>query len=235
MNIVEELVTRLARKRDAGAINLTCIAENGTESFARVSQGNTFRHIVLFPFRRRRFVVKLYSRVVGVISWQEILDAKRGSDEAAHYLPVAPTLYVYGLDAIGEPSIIRVQRQAKLRICDMSDEELLTPGMVAQQLAILDGAERMVAERGWLPDMFGHPDSPRLVVNWPSIRHSTNIMLDGQGHLVFVDINDPYVLNRTDNPLGRLSVWGARRRLARHHRFLQRTQSVETRHGASLR
>ncbi len=220
MNIVEELATRLARKGDAGAISLTCIAENGTESFARVSQGNTFRHIILFPFRRRRFVVKLYSRVVGVISPQEIVHAKRGSDEADRYLPVAPTLFVYGQDAIGEPSIIRIQRQAKRRICDMSDAELLTPAMVAQQLAILDGAERMVAERGWLPDMFGHPDSLRLVVNWPSLRYSTNIMLDGRGQLVFVDINDPYLLNRTDNPLGRVSVWIARRRLARHRRFL---------------
>lgn len=222
MNVVEELVKRLARKRDAGVINLTCIGENGTESFARVSQGNTFRHIILLPFRRRRFVVKLYSRVVGVISWQETLDAKRGSDQASDYLPVAPTLFVYGEDAVGEPSIIRIQRQAKLRICDMSDEELLTPSMVAQQLAILDGAERMVAECGWLPDMFGHPDSLRLIVNWPSFRHSTNVMLDRQGRLVFVDINDPYLLNRTDNPLGRLSVSVARYRLARYRRFLQR-------------
>ncbi|MFN8473569.1 MAG: hypothetical protein U0822_15370 [Anaerolineae bacterium] len=225
MNVVEELFARLTRKHDAGAINLTCIGEHGTETFARVSQGNTFRHIILFPLRsRRRFVVKLYSRVVGVISWPEMLDAKRGSDEASRYLPVAPTLYVYGQDAIGEPSIVRIQHQAQRRIAEMTDEELRTPEMVAQQLAILDGAERMVEERGWLPDMFGHPDSLRQIVNWPSLRYSTNIMLDGSGKLVFIDINDPYIMNRIDNPVGRLSVGIARYRLAQHRRFLtQRT------------
>ncbi len=220
MNIVAELVTRLARKRDTGAINLACIGEHGTETFARVSQGNTFRHIILFPFRRRRVVVKLYSRVAGVISWQEMLDAKRGSDDASHYLPVAPTLYVYGQDAVGEPSIIRIQRQAKHRMADLTDDELRAPAMVAQQLAILDGAERMVHERGWLPDLFGHPDSLRQIVSWPSFRYSTNVMLDGENHLVFIDINDPYIMNRTDNPIGWLSVCIARRRLAQHRRFL---------------
>ncbi len=223
MNVVVELVTRLMRKRDTGAINLACIGEHGTETFARVSQGNTFRHIILFPFRRRRMVVKLYSRVVGVISWPEIVDAKRGSDDASHYLPVAPTLYVYGQDAIGEPSIIRIQRQAKRRIADMTDDELRTPEMLAQQIAILDGAERMVAERGWLPDLFGHPDSLRQIINWPSLRYSTNIMLDGKNRLVFIDINDPYLLNRTDNLLGCVSVGVARHRLAQHRRSLMQT------------
>ena len=225
MNIVAELVTRLARKRDTGAINLACIGEHGTETFARVSQGNTFRHIILFPFRRRRVVVKLYSRVAGVISWQEMLDAKRGSDDASHYLPVAPTLYVYGQDAVGEPSIIRIQRQAKHRMADLTDDELRAPAMVAQQLAILDGAERMVHEQGWLPDLFGHPDSLRQIVSWPSFRYSTNVMLDGAGRLVFVDINDPYIMNRTDNPIGWLSVSIARRRIAQHRRFLQQTEA----------
>ena len=222
MNIVAELVTRLARKRDTGAINLACIGEHGTETFARVSQGNTFRHIILFPFRRRRVVVKLYSRVAGVISWQEMLDAKRGSDDASHYLPVAPTLFVFAHNDRGQLSIIRIQPFVRRRLADVTDEEVQSPGMVAQQCAIIDGARRMIDAEGWLPDPFGFPATARDALRWPSFRRSTNIMEDDAGQLVFIDINAPRPWKRRSNPLGRLALWLTDRVLARYRAKLAR-------------
>ncbi|MFN8483797.1 MAG: hypothetical protein U0768_12225 [Anaerolineae bacterium] len=184
-----------------------CIAASGTEIFARVSKTNSFRRVLRFPFRKRWFVAKFHSRLIGQVVWDDLVAARRASDTAARYLPVAPTLFVYAHNDRGQPSIIRIQRFVHRRLADVTDEELRAPDIVAQQAAIIDGAERMIAAEGWLPDPFGFPATAWDALRWPSFRRSTNIMEDEEAQLVFIDINSPRPWKRRSNPLGRLALW----------------------------
>lgn len=184
-----------------------CIAAAGDEIFARVSKTNSIRRVLRFPFRKRWFVAKFHSRLIGQVVWHDLVAAKSASDTTARYLPVAPTLFVYAHNDRGQPSIIRIQRFVRRRLADVTDEELRAPVLVAQQLAIIDGAERMIAAEGWLPDPFGFPATAWDALRWPSFRRSTNIMEDDEGRLEFIDINSPRPWKRRSNPLGRLALW----------------------------
>ena len=202
-------------KRVDGAF-APCIAATGDEIFARVSKTNSFRRVLRFPFRKRWFVAKFHSRLVGQVVWHDLVAAKTASDTAARYLPVAPTLFVYAHNDRGQPSIIRIQHFVRRRLADVADEELAAPTMVAQQVAIIDGAARMIEAEGWLPDPFGFPATAWDALRWPSFRRSTNIMEDDEARLVFIDINPPRAWKRRSNPLGRLALWFTNRVLARH-------------------
>ena len=208
-------------KRVDGA-SAPCIAETGVEIFARVSKTNSFRRVLRFPFRKRWFVAKFHSRLVGQVVWHDLVAAKTASDTAARFLPVAPTLFVFAHNDRGQLSIIRIQPFVRRRLADVTDEEVQSPGMVAQQLAIIDGARRMIDAEGWLPDPFGFPATARDALRWPSFRRSTNIMEDDAGQLVFIDINAPRPWKRRSNPLGRLALWLTDRVLARYRAKLAR-------------
>ncbi len=206
-------------KRVDGA-GAACIAETGVEIFARVSKTNSFRRVLRFPFRKRWFVAKFHSRLVGQVVWNDLVAAKTASDTAGRYLPVAPTLFVYAHNDRGQPSIIRIQQFVRRRLADVTDEELAAPEMLAQQLAIIDGSQRMIETEGWLPDPFGFPATVWDAMRWPSFRRSTNIMEDDEGRLVFIDINTPRPWKRRTNPLGRLALWLTDAVLARYRRKL---------------
>ncbi|MFN8473568.1 MAG: hypothetical protein U0822_15365 [Anaerolineae bacterium] len=217
------------------AATAPCIAESGVEIFARVSKTNSFRRVLRFPFRKRWFVAKFHSRLIGQVVWHDLVAAKRASDAAARYLPVAPTLFVYAHNDRDQPSIIRIQHFVRRRLADVTDEEVQSPDMVAQQIAIIDGAKRMVEAEGWLPDPFGFPATAWDALHWPSLRRSTNIMEDEEGRLVFIDINSPRPWKRQSNPLGRLALWMTDRVLARYRAILDGSQHAQIGHACDGR
>lgn len=196
-------------------VTIDCLPVQGQEIFRRVGKTNSFRQVGLFDISGRQYVAKTYARPLGEIVWRDMLNAKDSFDEAAQYLPVAPTLFVYGREpqAGGERYVIRIQEYCRRRLCDLSDAELRSPVFKPQLLTIIDCAQRMVAEAGWLPDFFGHPATPADIPHWPSIRRSTNIMVNERDEVVFIDINYPRPWNQTANPGGRLALSEALRRL----------------------
>lgn len=203
-------------------VEVTCLAEKGQEVFKRVGKTNSFRQVLVFQHQGRKYVAKTYARPLGEIVWSDALIAKQSFEEAARYLPVTPTLFVYGREANRELErfVIRIQEFCPRRVCDLTDEELRQPAMRQQMLDVIGRAERMIDEAGWLPDCFGHPAKPADIPFWPSLRRSTNIMVNDRNEVVFVDINYPRPWNSRANPVGRLALWGARQRLEDFKKFL---------------
>ena len=203
-------------------VEIACLADVGQEVFRRVGKTNSFRQVAVFKHGDRRYVAKTYARPLGEIVWQDALKAKVYFDQAARYLPVIPTLFVYGRETgrEWERFVIRIQEYCPRRLCDLSDAELRSPHFRDQVLNIIDCAETMIREAGWLPDCFGHPARAADIPAWPSLRTSTNIMVTARDEVVFVDINYPQPWNQAANPMGRLALWGAVQRLHDFRQFV---------------
>lgn len=218
----------LTYKPTYAEVDIPCLADPGREIFRRVGKTNSLRQVVTFNHAGREYVAKTYSRNLGEIAWHDMRKAKGSFDEAARYLPVAPTLFAYGRERAdgqdGERTVIRVQAYYRRRLCDLSDDELRSPAIKPQLLALLDAIERMIREAGWLPDPFGHPAHPTDIPHWPSLRRSTNIMVSDDNHVAFIDINYPQPWNMTANPVGLAALSAVRLRLDEFRRFLQNDQ-----------
>ncbi len=214
----------LTYKTTYAEVDIPCLANTGREIFRRVGKTNSLRQVVTFDHAGREYVAKTYSRNLGEIAWCDMRKAKDSFDEAARYLPVAPTLFVYGRERAsgqdGERTVIRVQAFYRRRLCDLSDDELRSPALKPQLLALLDAIEGMIDGAGWLPDPFGHPAHPTDIPHWPSLRRSTNVMVSDANHVAFIDINYPQPWNTTANPVGRAALSAVRLRLAEFRHFL---------------
>lgn len=217
---VSALFPVLTYKPTYAPVAVACLPVVGQEVFRRVGKTNSFRQVAIFTINGKKYVAKTYSRPLGEIVWRDMQKAKDSYAVAARYLPVAPTLFVYGREPGRERYVIRVQEYCPRRLCDLSDAELRSPHFRDQVFKIITCAETMIREAGWLPDCFGHPARPADIPTWPSLRTSTNIMVTARDEVVFVDINYPQPWNQTANPMGRLALWGAVQRLNDFRRFV---------------
>ncbi|MCW5880391.1 MAG: hypothetical protein KIS91_05590 [Anaerolineae bacterium] len=193
----------LTYKPTYAEVDIPCLADPGREIFRRVGKTNSLRQVVTFNHAGREYVAKTYSRNLGEIAWHDMRKAKGSFDEAARYLPVAPTLFAYGRERAdgqdGERTVIRLQAYYRRRLCDLSDDELRSPAIKPQLLALLDAIEAMIREAGWLPDPFGHPPPPTspLAVSCAAPPTSWSAT---RRHVAFIDINYPQPWNMTGQP-----------------------------------
>ncbi len=223
---VSALFPVLTYKPTYAPVAVACLPVVGQEVFRRVGKTNSFRQVAIFTINGKKYVAKTYSRPLGEIVWRDMQKAKDSYAVAARYLPVAPTLFVYGREPGRERYVIRVQEYCPRRLCDLSDEELRAPETKAQLHHIVACAEKMIQEAGWLPDCFGHPARATDIPSWPSLRQSTNIMVSEDGRVLFVDINYPQPWNSTANPAGQMALREATRRLRSFAAWLNETPGL---------